>query len=392
MTSSQLPTAFAPAERASPEEVRTQSKEFAELPARWALDAVPDIFLILNMQRQIVFANQALLDLLGVKDGDFVNGLRPGEALNCIHARETEGGCGTTESCSACGAVQAILASQAGQAAVQECRVSRKDGKSLDLLVWATPVKIKDKQYSIFTVKDISHEKRRRALERIFFHDILNTAGGVRGYAELLRYATMGELDELKQRIYLMADRLIDEINSQRELISAENDELTVHVAALESLGLIQDIAALCRSHPAAEERLLVVAPDAEDVVFASDGTLLRRVIGNMVKNALEASQPGETVTLGSRAIGRQVEFWVHNPAFMPRQVQLQVFQRSFSTKGEGRGLGTYSMQLLSERYLMGQVSFMSSPQDGTTFKARYPLMLDARKSARAMHKPEALA
>ena len=42
----------------------------------------------------------------------------------------------------------------------------------------------------------------------------------------------------------------------------------------------------------------------------------------------------------------------------MPRQVQLQIFKRSFSTKGAARGLGTYSMRLLSERYLKGVVSF----------------------------------
>ncbi len=71
---------------------------------------------------------------------------------------------------------------------------------------------------------------------------------------------------------------------------------------------------------------------------------------------------------------GLWVAFSVHNPSFMPRSVQLQVFQRSFSTKGEGRGLGTYSMKLLSERYLGGRVDFTTSPDGGTTFIATFPL------------------
>lgn len=66
--------------------------------------------------------------------------------------------------------------------------------------------------------------------------------------------------------------------------------------------------------------------------------------------------------------------FWVHNPTVMPRKVQLQVFQRSFSTKGKGRGLGTYSVKFLSERYLQGQVFFASTPETGTTFTVHYPL------------------
>ncbi|MFA7348153.1 MAG: ATP-binding protein, partial [Desulfurivibrionaceae bacterium] len=57
----------------------------------------------------------------------------------------------------------------------------------------------------------------------------------------------------------------------------------------------------------------------------------------------------------------------------MPENVQLQIFQRSFSTKGTGRGLGTYSIKLLGERYLKGRVSFTSTPEKGTTFRFRCP-------------------
>ncbi len=47
---------------------------------------------------------------------------------------------------------------------------------------------------------------------------------------------------------------------------------------------------------------------------------------------------------------------------------------RDSSLKGSGRGLGAYSMKLLSERYLGGQVTFDTSPAEGTTFRAFYPL------------------
>jgi sensor histidine kinase regulating citrate/malate metabolism len=57
----------------------------------------------------------------------------------------------------------------------------------------------------------------------------------------------------------------------------------------------------------------------------------------------------------------------------MPEDVQLQVFKRSFTTKGKGRGLGTYGVKLLNERCLKGEVGFESSKGRGTTFFARYP-------------------
>lgn len=63
----------------------------------------------------------------------------------------------------------------------------------------------------------------------------------------------------------------------------------------------------------------------------------------------------------------------MHNPTLIPGSVQLQIFQRSFPTKGPGHGLGTYSMKFISERYLNGQVYFESNAENGTTFFAEFP-------------------
>ena len=77
--------------------------------------------------------------------------------------------------------------------------------------------------------------------------------------------------------------------------------------------------------------------------------------------------------TVGCEDDAETVRFWVRNPRPMPRDVQLQVFQRSFSTKGRNRGIGTYSMKLLTERYLSGRVGFSSDPHAGTRFWAASP-------------------
>ena len=100
---------------------------------------------------------------------------------------------------------------------------------------------------------------------------------------------------------------------------------------------------------------------------------LLRRVLGNMLKNALEATPPGKAVSLSCSSDQGTVTFSVHNPKPMPRDVQLQIFQRSFSTKGSGRGIGTYSMKLFTERYLGGTVHFTVSEEEGTTFRVSLP-------------------
>jgi sensor histidine kinase regulating citrate/malate metabolism len=93
-----------------------------------------------------------------------------------------------------------------------------------------------------------------------------------------------------------------------------------------------------------------------------------------MVKNAIEASPHGSVITLECSLKSESLLFAVSNPGFMPRENQLQVFKRSFSTKGKGRGIGTFSMKLFGEKYLKGKVRFNSDLDFGTTFYLELPL------------------
>jgi signal transduction histidine kinase len=247
--------------------------------------------------------------------------------------------------------------------------------EAMDLEVQAVPLDYRDERFTVFAVSDISHEKRRVVLESLFFHDILNVAGSIKGFAELLRDYDLADKEEIFALIHGAAERVIDEIQAQRTVAAAESKELRVHPESIRSREFLRQLVEIYRRHEAAENRQLVLEPAVAEVVLASDRTLLGRVLGNMIKNALEASRPGETVTVGCREVDGRIEFSVHNPAVIPRPAQLQIFQRSFSTKGCGRGLGTYSMRLLSG-YLQGEVTFTSCEGEGTIFRASYPLTL----------------
>jgi signal transduction histidine kinase len=373
MALQESPTKFASATRSSREEIEHQAKLFQNPKILTELtDAIPNILLILNQNRQIVHANRLVLSTLEVKDPSSLLGLRPGDAMQCAHAFESEGGCGTTEFCQTCGSVRAVLVCQRGQANIQECRIMQeKNIGALDLRVSATPIRANGEQFTVYAATDIADEKRRAFLERIFFHDVLNTAGGLQGYLELLEDIPEKDRAEFTKVARQLVKTLIEEIKAQRELTAAESGDIILDPVEIESGRFLAGLVELYRKHIAAEGRTLVVAPDAEVLTLRCDERLLHRVVGNMIKNALEASKKDESVTVGCRSDGKCVEFWVHNPGAMPRDVQLQIFQRSFTTKGIGRGLGTYSIKLLGEKYLGGNVSFASSLDDGTTFRIR---------------------
>jgi signal transduction histidine kinase len=371
-------THFAPAERVSIDIVHRQGESLRKTPLAPALlNSVLNYVFVLNAQRQIVFASRNVLELTPGKKMEDILGKRPGEALGCIRAGECASGCGTSEFCSQCGAVQAILGGLAGAREVRECRLTRLINcreEALDLLALATPLTHENEQYLVLSVTDISHEKRRRALERIFFHDVINLATGADGLLEDLTERAPDELRGDMELSHATVHDLLEEVQSHRDLAAAERDELALSPVTVKANELLAGVARLYSALSLAPGRHVRVAPFSSAREFVVDARLLRRVLGNLVRNAVEASAPGDLITLGCEAEMDWITFSVHNPAPMPREVQLQVFHRSFSTKGPGRGLGTYSVKLLAEKYLRGHVSFTSLPGQGTTFFVRLPV------------------
>ncbi len=343
------------------------------------IDALPYIAVILNSHREIVFSNHALLQLMGIEDIEELLGQRPGEALNCLHSATMDAGCGTSEHCQVCGAANAILACQeTGVTVTDECRIRTIHNGAedcLDLEVTAAPLVWGEHRFTIFTARDISSKKRKEALERIFFHDVMNTAGTLQGLVDLLKQ--VDDPEKINQFINLLGEvsqDLTEEILTQKSLLDAENGDLVVKNHEIYLMETLEHIIAEYRRHKTARERSIVLEDGLPDRTIITDPVLLKRILGNMIKNALEATPAGGKVRVECRMAPRSVAIRVQNLGHMPRMVQQQVFQRSFSTKGAGRGLGTYSMKLLGEKFLKGKVTFESTPGSGTTFSLELPL------------------
>lgn len=215
--------------------------------------------------------------------------------------------------------------------------------------------------------------ERRRNLESIFFHDIYNVIGAIRGAAELLANSDPVYKQELCRIIVEASDQAADEIDIQKTMAAMENHELQVNPSPINSKTLLEQVLECYQHHNAGQNRTIALSHTSQEAIFESDQALLSRVLGNMIKNALEATALGGTVTVGCALVRGGIEFWVHNPGVVPDKIRKKIFQRSFSAQGQGRGVGTYSMRVLSEQ-LRGKVSFTSFEEEGTTFRAWYPL------------------
>lgn len=360
--------------RADPDRLQREIRAVSHSPVVTAVLEVADaILLVLNPERQIVGFNSRVADITRPED---VLGMLPGEVLGCVNAAGP-GGCGSAPGCETCGSLGAILGCRQGNRPLEsECliRTDRAPPRTLEFNVRASPVTVEQTRFTVVSLRDVSAEKRREVLEQLFFHDVLNTVAGLRGWAQLLQRKG-GEVPRASERIDFLAGQIEREIRDHRALLLAESGALVAEREPLRTRDLLDAVAVVFSGHAAARDRGLELGPPAEDVELVSDRSLLLRVLVNMVRNAFEATEPGGVVRVSCEREPRAVRLSVRNAGVIAPEVQARIFQRSFSTKASrGRGLGTYSMKLFGERCLGGEVSFVSSAPAGTVFSIRLPV------------------
>ena len=372
-----METYFASAEVATDEQLQ-QEVEILNSSAvmEGLMDTVGGLLAVLNEQRQIISLNDTFLKMLGIQDPLHALGLRPGNALHCIHSNQGPGGCGTTKYCTTCGAAKAIVKSLETDEPIEDtCALKASNhGRDVDLVlkVRSHPVKIQNTRFIMLFLRDITLEQQRAALERTFFHDINNMLSGLVGASEVLaRDANRSPMVDIVRRSSL---RLQKAVEIQRFLLQCETDSYRLVPQPISFHQLRDDLHSLFVNHPARSGKHLVIDHDLGELTIQTDVSLFQRVLSNMITNALEATDTGRTVTVKFYTDQETINFSVHNHQVIPEDVRLRIFQRNFSTKSSsGRGIGTFSMKLFGEKILGGKINFQSIEGEGTTFTFSLP-------------------
>jgi len=373
-----MDTYFASPQRADPQELTRQIETVHSSAILNSLLTIVDgLLAVLNEHRQIIALNENLLSMLGIDDAKTALGLRPGEAIRCIHAHEMPGGCGTSEYCSTCGAAIAIVTSLSHDRPVEKtCAVSvkkNKENKDLYFRVRAQPLKIEGQKLILLFLQDITRQQQWAVVERIFFHDINNIIHGLVNASQLL--SDQQPRNHLVHIIQKLSTQISNEVAIQNYINKKGISDYKPVFTEVTAEQVFAEISKTVTKHPCAENNLLVFSKPVPFIKLNTNMALLCRVLVNMLINAFEASTAGDTVKVSINNDKNQITFNVWNKQPIPKETAKRIFQRNFSTKGEmGRGLGTYSMKLMGETLLGGKVTFSTSESDGTTFHFSLPI------------------
>lgn len=241
------------------------------------------------------------------------------------------------------------------------------------LQVKAQPIEVEGRRWVLFFAQDITHQFTLMQLERVLFHDMNNLLTSLLGYSTLMVLEMPDQ--ENVQRNHMIVNRLHGEIELLRTLSLQKLDSFQARRRESRLQNIRQEIRLFYQGHPAVVGKQVLESWPEEDLSLSTDPMLVAKIVGNMILNALEATDQGGSIRLRVAGEPRWLVWEVWNPAVIPEKVRNRIFQRYYSTKGGmGRGLGIFSMKLLGEKYLGGEVVISSSDGKGTTFTFRLPL------------------
>ena len=268
-----------------------------------------------------------------------------------------------------------LESTQRGEKVVRECNILVDTGSGvtpMDLRVTATPFSVGSDRFILTAIEDISRSNRLAVLQREFFHDVLNTAGCIQGYARYFVDDEQSCDQEVCERLAILSGQLIETIQAQRDLIYAESGDFTTQPVPLQPRRNLEGLRSQYEGHSVAESCRIELGRVWDEAIVA-DERLLFRVLGNMLKRV--GSNParrhgadgmsGERRTLYLRGSQPRRDVGRRSAADLSTIVQHQGRTRA--------RIGAYSMKLFGERYLGGKVDFVSRTPDGTTFTLTLP-------------------
>jgi signal transduction histidine kinase len=225
----------------------------------------------------------------------------------------------------------------------------------------------------------VAHEAVRRSdklaalgqLTAGLAHELRNPLGTIKASAEMLNQQLSAE-NAVAREVAGFISTEVDRTNSlvTRFLQFARPLQLRQEIADLAHL-LDRAIAEAEREAPG----IAVYRNYAPEMPpFAFDAELMERVFYNLVLNAAQATAPGGTVTVKTRAEGRTAEIAVIDRGVGIGPAQLKdIFNPFFTTKPEGVGLGLAIVAKIVDEH-GGKIAVESEPGKGSIFCVSLPM------------------
>jgi signal transduction histidine kinase len=222
-------------------------------------------------------------------------------------------------------------------------------------------------------------EAAQHAQGRLFAaanHDLRQPLHAIGLMAQSLRAATPAQAAELGARISDCVDdmdRLVEEL---LDLARAESTRTHLNPATVDVQALAAELIGIYGS--VAQAKRLQLFSSVQPLVLNTDRALLRRILVNLLSNAIRYTPRGE-VELGAKQDAAEIRVFVRDTGIgIAPEEHVRVFDAFYQVPGVARGgqsgfgLGLATVRRFAHS-LGGRITLTSSPGQGSTFSLHLP-------------------
>jgi len=224
-------------------------------------------------------------------------------------------------------------------------------------------------------------DEERRHLVNMFAHDLKTPVVGMGGLVRRLKEGKAGPVSEAQMSYLETIDREMHRleklINDFLEFARLDLHILTPLPSAVQVEEECQEIMTLLSPLAEAKRIRLSAAYPPEVLVLQADPLLFRRVLENLLENAIKYSPPGSAVLLQVTAMGKEAEFVVRDegPGIPSEDLPhlFEFFHRGAAAgKERGFGVGLATVKRIIDAH-DGRIWVESKPGNGSAFHFTFP-------------------
>ncbi len=352
-------------------------------------NSVPDFIAVLDSRHRILRANKPMAQQLGVQPEQCI-GLN---CYSCVH--------GTNEPPEMCPHTKTL---QDGLEHIAEVHEPRLGG---DFLVSTTPLRDEAGQIigSVHVARNITEHrqmqeklaeysrhlealveektKQLRDSERLAVigqtagmvgHDIRNPLQAIASdlYLEKVEVASLPD-GEAKKNLQESINCMEENLYYIEKIVSDLQDFARQLNPKKEKVNLEKTIEDVMIMVTIPENVNVVIKAEKGYPVLTADSTMVKRVIVNLVQNAVQAMPKGGNLTINVTPKGGQAFVSIEDTGEgIPEEVKQKIFTPLFTTKSKGQGFGLAVVKRLVEAQ-GGAITFTSKVGEGTKFTVQLP-------------------
>ena len=250
--------------------------------------------------------------------------------------------------------------------------ILNKASSEIEILVDAYNNMIDQLEESAARLAKSEREQAWREMAKQVAHEIKNPLTPMRLSVQSFERKFNPEDENIKEKLKEYSQTLIQQIDVMSSIASAFSDFAKMPTQKKEKIEIISIVKLALDIF---NEKAIKYQTNEKELYAFLDKTQLIRIVTNLVKNALQATENEENPFINVEIIskGSKIKIVVSdNGKGISEEVKDLIFEPKFTTKTSGMGLGLPMIKNIIEAY-DGTISFTSNKDTGTVFTVILP-------------------